>query len=165
MRLTRRSALSLICVAALPFPLQAAACTSLVPKLTLCDTQDWRLETTDGVTATLIHSGGVTASVSLLSDRSEEQMMWDSWQAAHAPISARADVLYAALDDVIKLSATTTAYLPRHMSPQAVIVLTAAQGNGLSLRVSSAAPGETFTDQHRQAHAALLAALRLDQPE
>ncbi len=165
MRLTRRSAFSLFCLAALPYPLQAAACTTLLPTLSLCDSLDWQLETTDGVTATLIHSGGLTASVTLQSGRSEEELMWDGWQAAHAPISARAEVLEVALDDVIGLSATTTAYLPRHLSPKAVIVLTAAQGKGHSLRVSSTAPGETFTDPHRQAHAALLAALILDRPE
>jgi hypothetical protein len=165
MRLTRRSALSLFCLAALPYPLQAAACTSLVPMLTLCDVQDWRLETTDGVSATLVHSGGFAATVSLLSSRSEEELMWDRWQASHAPISARAEVLEVMLDEVIGLSATTTAYLPRHLSPKAIIVLTAAQGKAFSLRVSSTAPGETFTDQHRQAHAALLATLRLDRPE
>jgi hypothetical protein len=162
MPLTRRATLSLACLALIPLPLRAEDCPPLLPGLSLCGTDGWRLTSVDGPTASLIHVSGITGSVTLLTGRTDEEMMWDGWQAAHAPISARAQVLEVALTESIGLSASTTAYLPRHLLPPAVIVLTSAQGNGLSLSVSTQAPGETYDDPHRQAHAALLSALRLD---
>jgi hypothetical protein len=114
------------------------------------------------VTASLIHASGLKAQVTLMTDRSEEEMMWDGWQASHAPISARAEVLEVGMTEVVGLYAATTAYCPRHLKPATVIAMTSAQGNGLSLTVTSQSLGEIYSDQHRRAHAALLAALKLD---
>lgn len=165
MHLSRRAALTLACLALFPLPLRAAGCQPLVPGLTLCDATGWRLDGVEGATATLSHVTGPTASVTLLLNRTEEEQMWDGWMASHTPISARAKVLEVELTEILGLDATTTAYLPRDAKPAAVIALTSAQGDGRSLSVSTSAPGETFSDQHRQAHAGLLAALKLDPPE
>jgi hypothetical protein len=165
MKLTRRTALTFVCLTALPLPLRAGGCLPLLPGLSLCDTTDWRLDTIEGTTASLIHASGLAAKVTFLTGRSEDDLMWDGWQATHAPISARAEVLDVSFTEVIGLTGITTAYLPRHLSPPTVVVLSSAQGLGRSIRVTSQSYGTTFSDQHRRAVAALLAALQLDPTE
>ncbi|MBL9048866.1 MAG: hypothetical protein JNK19_01990 [Tabrizicola sp.] len=165
MQITRRAALPIAFLSLLSAPTIAASCMSLLPGLAFCGQSGWELVAIDGDQVRMAHDGGLTAEIRLRRGLSAEDMQWESCMAAHAPISARAQVLSVQSPEISGRIASTTAYLPRHLSPAAVIALTSYQGDGLSLVVTTRGPGDTYSDPHQRAHAALLAALKLDPPE
>jgi hypothetical protein len=165
MRLTRRFLLSLASIAVLPASLHAVTCEPLLTGLLLCDADGWRLASVEGETVSLTHTSGIAAVITLRTGLTEDEMFGERWMVTHAPISARATVLEVGLASISERVASTSVYLPRHLSPPEVVALSAYRGTTTSLVVSTRGPGETYSDQHREAHDGLLAALQLDLPE
>ncbi|MGL4237773.1 hypothetical protein [Tabrizicola sp.] len=165
MNLTRRAAFSFACLALLPVRLRAATCEPIFTALSLCEARGWRLASVSGNTAGLTHDTGISATITLETGLSEEDLGWARCQVSHAPISARADVLEGGPAEVDGRAAWTSIYLPRHTSPPGVVAMSSFQGDGTSLVIWTRGPGETYSDQHREAHDGLLAALQLDLAE
>lgn len=165
MQLTRRATLSLACLAVFPARPDAATCTPVFPGLSLCDGWGWRIVSVTGASATLTSGLGFTATLTFRTGLNEDLLTSEGWMALHAPISARANVLAVGFFDIDGRIATTAAYLPRHLSPPAIVALTSWRRSGTSLSVWTQSPGESYSDLHRQTHEGLLAALQLDLPE
>jgi hypothetical protein len=165
MTLTRRSTILLAGLTLLPTPMFAAVCEPIFPGLSLCDASGWRLADVSGTTASFTHDTGISATISMKTGLSDDELTWAGWQASHAPISARANVLEVGLSEIDGRFTSWSAYFPRHLSPPTVVVLASYQGSGTSINVSTRGPGETYADPHRQAHDSLIAAIRLDLPE
>ncbi|WP_309667114.1 hypothetical protein [Tabrizicola sp.] len=167
MQINRRSTFSLALLAILPARVWAEDryCSPLVAGLSHCDAVGWTLDRSDAGVALMTHMSGITASVSLRTGLSDQDMMWENWQQSHAPISARAEVLVVDWTSIDGRNATSAAYLPRHSVPPAVVVLTGHVAAGVALRVTTQEIARSYTDLHRSVHADLLAALKLDLPE
>ncbi|MFM7336350.1 MAG: hypothetical protein ACKO1H_18415 [Tabrizicola sp.] len=163
--LNRRSFCLALAFTAAPQVL-AAACTPLLPQLSLCDASGWRLDRIEDNIRYLSHDSGVTATVRLATGLSEDQIAGERWMISHAPISARAEVLATDLFQVGTQYGSTVAYLPRHADPAIVVVLSDIIGRDFALVITTQETGvNTYTDAHKTAHDRLLAALQLDLPE
>lgn len=163
--LTRRTALGVLPLVLMPRALAAATCPAALPGLRLCDVWGWgRDPGADGVLR-LTHASGIGATITLETGLDAEGETWARWQQAHAPISARAEVLETALAEVDGRIACRAAWVPRHAEPPVVVAVTGYVGEGLALAVTTLAQAESFDHPHRAAHESLVAGLRLDLPE
>ena len=140
------------------------ACARLAKGLSLCPATGWTQDATvDGATANFVSTNGIIGAVRLQSDLTPEQVSGARSMILHAPISARASVLSTGFAEVDGQLATTVAYLPRHAHPATVVAMSRVIGDDFTLVVTTRETGiESYSETHQKAHAALLAALRLE---
>jgi hypothetical protein len=162
MPMTRLTVFAFALLPLLPHPLLAAACEPLLPGLSLCDAKGWRVEKVEADSAHLISDAGIQGVVVLHAKLSQEAVWSEMDLLTHMPISSRAEVLEVEMPTLSGLYASTVAYRPRHEDPPLVVALTTASGDDFVLSVHSRNGAETYTAAHKDAHSALLAALKLD---
>jgi hypothetical protein len=164
-KFTRRAALCLLPLALLPTTLHAETCAEALPGLRLCDVWGWARESAADGVVTLTNATGLTATITLKTGLDAEGETWANWQQSHAPISARADVLFSDLVEIDGRIAARAAWRPRHVQQPTIVVMTGYVGEGMALAVTTFATAETYDDRHREAHEHLCAAIRLEGTE
>jgi hypothetical protein len=163
--LKRRTFCLALAFAAAP-QLLAAACTSLLPQLSLCDAAGWTLDRVEGNVSFLTHASGVTATIQLETGLDEDEVASARWMISHAPISARAQVLSTDVFQIGSQYGSTVTYLPRHSDPAMVVGLSDIIGRDFTLVITTHETGvTTYTEAHKTANDRLLSALQLDPSE